>query len=191
MNRIHLLHRTFVTLNIGAMITGIGRDNFADISLNIILLFFLMLALRIKFWIDDEAYFEDVEKEKLEGGAPFYVGFALAILSWAIWLFAGFFIKNIELSALLMVATLTPSTFWIVATMVRKGAYTEQILWLFFNVFYVVGFTLLFFARADWNPFSQTPDKYIAVVLAQLILLFFLDLIVTRIIELRRRTNGK
>lgn len=149
-----------------------------------------MMALRIKFWVDDEAYFEDVEKGKLEGGVPFYFGFLLGILSWVIWLFAGFYIKDIELSSLIMAATLTPSTFWIVATMVRKGAYEEQILWLFFNVFYVIGFILVFFTRASWNPFLQTPDKYIAVVLVLLILLFFLDLIATRILEQRRRKQA-
>ena len=189
MSRIHLLHRAFVTLNIGAALTGFGRDNFSKISLNVVLLLLLMLALRIKFWVDDEAYFEDVEKGRLEAGAPFYVGFALGIVSWIIWLFAGFFSKEIETASLLMFAVLAPSTFWIVTTMVRTGAYAEQVPWLFFNVFYMVGFYLIASASAGWNPYSQSAEKFTTAVLALLIVLFFLDLIVTRILEQRRRST--
>jgi hypothetical protein len=190
MSRITLLHRAFATFNLGAMMTGLGRDNFSNITLNVILLFFLILAMRVKFWVDDEAYFDDVEKGKLEGGLPFYCGFALAMASWIVWLFAGFYIKNLEVSALLMSAALIPSTFWIVATMVRKGAYAEQVPWLFFNVFYVLGFALIFVGRRSWNPYATSLGRYYTTILILLIILFFLDLIATRVLEQRRRKVG-
>ncbi|MFZ1008152.1 MAG: hypothetical protein WAN65_15030 [Candidatus Sulfotelmatobacter sp.] len=190
MDRTKLIHRAFVALNLGALMTGLGRDNFSGITLNVLLLFFLMLALRVKFWADDEAYFEDVEKGKLEEGLPFYFGFALAMASWIVWLFAGFWVKHLETSSLLMSLALIPSTFWIVATMVSKGAYDEQVPWLFFNVFYVLGFALIFVGRSSWNPYSSAPDKYFTTILILLIVLFFLDLIATRIIEQRRRKGS-
>ena len=170
--------------------TGLSRDNFNNITLNVILLFFLVLALRVKFWVDDEAYFDDVEKGKQEGGLPFYIGFALGIASWIVWLFVGFYIKNLEVSAGLMSAALIPSTFWIVATMVRKGAYDEQVPWLFFNVFYVLGFALIFLGRRSWNPYAGTIERYYATTLILLIILFFLDLVVTRLLEQKRRKLG-
>lgn len=187
MKRIHLLHRLFVGLNVGAMLTGLGRNNFSGITLNVILLFLLMLGLRVKFWVDDEAYFEDVENRRLYRDAPFYVGFALAILSWLIWLFAGFYLKDIATSSLLMVATLVPSTFWIVATMVQRGAYDEQVPWLCFNVFYIAGFLLVFSSRLSWNPYSQNPAIFVSIALIVLIVIFCLDLIFTRILEQKRR----
>jgi len=187
MSRTTLLHRAFASLNLGAMMTGLSRDNFTNITLNVILLFFLILAMRVKFWVDDEAYFDDVEKGKLEGGLPFYIGFALGMASWIVWLFVGFYIKNIEVCAALMSAALIPSTFWIVATMVRKGAYAEQIPWLFFNVFYVLGFALIFVGKRVWNPYASAPEKYYTTILILLIVLFFLDLIATRVLEQKRR----
>jgi hypothetical protein len=190
MNRIRLLHRAFVGLNFGAMGTGLSRDNFSNITLNVIVLFFLILVMLVKFWMDDEAYFDDVESGKLEGGLPFYCGFALAMASWIIWLFAGFYIKNLEVSCLLMSAALIPSTLWIVATMVRKGAYAEQVPWLFFNVVYVLGFALIFVGRRSWNPYASSLDRNYTTILILLILLFFLDLIATRVLEQKRRKVG-
>jgi hypothetical protein len=189
MSRITVIHRAFAAFNLAAYTSGLGRENFSKITLNVVLLFALTLAMRVKFWADDEAYFEDVENGKLEGGIPFYFGFGLGLVSWTIWLFAAYNIKNIELSAFLMFWALIPSTFWIVATMIRKGAYEEQVPWLFFNVFYTLGFFLIYVGRRPWNPYSSSPDRYFTFSLILLIGLFFLDLVGTRIIEQRRRKS--
>jgi hypothetical protein len=71
--------------------------------------------------------------------------------------------------------------------MVKKGAYAEQVPWLFFNVFYFVGFMFLFARGMSWNPFVESVDNFSTVVLIILSFVFLFDLIVTRILEQRRR----
>ncbi|HEV7746733.1 MAG TPA: hypothetical protein VGO56_17180, partial [Pyrinomonadaceae bacterium] len=128
----------------------------APIDLNVILMTVLLLALRAKFWVDDEAYFEDVKTKKLPGGLPFWFGIGFAFGSWIVWCFASLYVKNIERAGILMVVVFGLSTAWIVATMVSKGAYKEQVPWLFLNVLYIVGFCLLYAGRGDWNPYRTT-----------------------------------
>jgi len=186
MNRFEQIHRCFATLNIATVLAGLAYGP-APITLNVILLTVLMILIRAKFWLDDEAYLEDVKAQKLPGGLPFSFGVFIAVISWIVWLFAALFIKNIELSSLLMLLVFLFSTFSIVAAMVSKGAYAEQVPWLFFNVLYGLSFFLLWARQATWNPFNSSPIVFATVVLLLLFGIFISDLTVTRILEQRRR----
>lgn len=186
MNRVQILHRALAAGNIAVVLTGLGLGGPDNITLNVILLFFVLVLLRIKFWIDDEQYIEDVKNKKLPGGAPYYVGIGLGVLSWLFWYLAGFFIKNIPLSSLLMAIVMGLSSLWIVAAMVRNGAYSEQVPWLFFNGFYLLGFLLLHFRNGSWNPFLSHIESFTTFVICGLGLVFLFDLVVTRILEQKR-----
>ena len=184
--RHHQIHRAFAALNIGAAFAGLAfRDTAID--LNIILLSVLFVLLRAKFWFDDEAYLEDVGRDILPGGLPFGFGMLLAVISWILWAFAGFFIKDVELCSLLMVSVFVVSTFWIVAAMVKRGAYAEQVPWLFFNCLYALGFALIYWRSQAWNPFHDRQSGFTTTVIVLLFLLFLADLGVTRILEQKRR----
>lgn len=184
--RVHQIHRAFAALNIGAVFAGMAFGN-AAIDLNIILFSVLFILVRLKFWFDDEAYLDGVAKGDLAGGLPFGVGMCLAVASWIGWAFAGFYIKDVELCGLLVVVVFAISTFWIVATMVTRGAYAEQITWLFFNCVYALGFILIYWRSEPWNPFADRPSGFTTSVLVLLFVLFLIDLGVTRIIEQKRR----
>lgn len=187
MDRILVIYRAFAVLNITALFTGLTLGGITGISLNLILLLLVMISLRVKIWLDDEAYFEDVINGKLPEGLPFNVGFAFAVISWVIWMFAALFVKRFELASLLMAFFFLPSTAWIIAAMVKKGAYAEQVPWLFFNVFYIVGFIFLFARSMSWNPFVESVDNFSTVVLIILFFVFLFDFILTRILEQHRR----
>jgi len=186
MERINQLHRALAALNLGSGFAGLAIGS-TPIGLNVILMTVLLLILRAKFWFDDEAYFEDVAAGKLPRGFSFAVGVIIAVGSWIVWTFAGFYIKDIEIASLLMVGVFVLSTFWIVAAMVVRGAYAEQVPWLFFNVLYACGFFLLFMRQRPWNPFQDRLEGYTTSILVVLVLLFAIDLGVTRILEARRR----
>jgi len=187
--RHHQVHRAFAALNLGAAFAGLAfRDT--PIELNIILLAVLFLMIRVKFWFDDEAYLEDVGQGALPGGLPFGFGMLLAVISWILWTFAGFYIKDVELFSLLMVGVFAASTFWIVAAMVKRGAYAEQVPWLFFNCLYVLGFALIYSRSQPWNPFQDQPGGFTTSVIVLLFLLFLADLSVTRILEQKRRREN-
>jgi hypothetical protein len=185
MERLDRLHQTFAGLVLAALLGGLAYGG-EQIGLNVILYFVLLLALRAKFWYDDDQYLEDVKDGNLPGGVPFIVGYILGIVSWIIWLFAGFYVKNIELSSLIMIFALVPSTFWIVAAMVKEGAYAEQIPWFFFNVFYGLGFYLLHARSAQWNPFTANLELFTSLIIGFMIIIFFIDLSLTRILEQKR-----
>lgn len=185
--RIQQVHRAFAALNIGAAFAGLSFGT-APIDLNIILLTVLFMLLRAKFWFDDEAYLDDVGRGELPEGLPFSFGMLLAVMSWIAWGFAGFYIKDLELFGLLMVVVFTISTFWIVAAMVKRGAYAEQVPWLFFNCLYILGFVLIHWRSQSWNPFNDRPSGFTTSVLVLLFLLFLTDLGVTRILEQKRRS---
>jgi hypothetical protein len=184
--RYHQIHRAFAALNIGAAFAGLTFRDTA-IELNIILLAVLFVMIRAKFWFDDEAYLEDVGREVHPGGLPFGFGMLLAVISWILWAFAGFYIKDIELCALLMVSVFVVSMLWIVAAMVKRGAYAEQVPWLFFNCLYALGFALIYWRSEPWNPFQHQQGGFTTSVIVLLFLLFLADLSVTRVLEQKRR----
>lgn len=185
--RINQLHRGFAALHLAGIFTGLAFRENIPIDLNVILLSILLISIRTKFWFDDEAYFEDVETGVRPGGLSFGFGVILAIISWIVWGFAALYIKEIEFVAILMVIIFLISTFWIVASMIEKGAYAEQIPWLAFNVFYELGFFLIFSRKQSWNPFNNSFDNYTTGVIVVLIIVFLIDFGVTRILEQRRR----
>jgi len=186
--RHHQIHRAFAAINLGMVFAGLAfRDT--PIDLNVILLAVLFIMIRAKFWFDDEAYLEDVGSGKLPGGLSFSFGMLLAVLSWIAWCFAGFYIKDVETSALILVVAFALSTFWIVASMVMRGAYAEQIPWLFFNCLYGLGFTLIYWRGRLWNPFHNQQSAFTTSVLVLLLVLFLIDLGVTRILEQKRRPS--
>jgi hypothetical protein len=185
--RHHQIHRGFATLHLAMVFAGLTfRDN-PPIDLNIILLAVLFLMIRAKFWFDDEAYLEDVASGKHPGGLAFSFGMLLAFLSWIAWCFAGLYIKDIETSSLIFVLIFALSTFWIIAAIVMRGAYPEQITWLFFNCLYGLGFLLIYWRGRQWNPFHAQQSTFTTCVLVLLLALFIADLGITRILELKRR----
>ncbi|HLP53932.1 MAG TPA: hypothetical protein VK151_02850 [Fluviicola sp.] len=183
MGRIKQLHTGIMMLHLGLIFAGFA---FGDhpITFNVISYGVVLFLLRIKFWWDDEQYFLDVENGKLEGGIAFKIGVALAVISWIIWCFVFLFIRNLELSFFLMFVFFIPSTFWIVAAMAKKGAYSEQIPWLFFNIIYMAIFLLLYF-RNEVNMFDNI-EHFTTGLLAILFLTFLFDLGITRILEAKR-----
>lgn len=185
MDRYKQVHLLFFGLVPATVFGGLAYKDI-PIDLNVILLALLIIALRTKFYLDDEAYFHDVEFGELPGGLPFVFGLATAVGSWVLWVFAAFFVKDIERSSLLMLLALVPSTVWIVAAMVKRGAYAEQVPWLCFNVFYGVGFYLIAFRGAVWNPFSSSPSAFALAVLLALLLVFLFDFILSRLLEHNR-----
>lgn len=184
-NRIELLHRIIFGGNIAILFAGLGRGPL-PVSFDVVLFLFLLLVLRVKFWFDDEQYIADVASGRLPGGLPYSFGMGLAFLSWFFWYLAGFNVKDIELSALFMTFVMGFSTVWIVAAMVKRGAYDEEIPWLFFNAFYIGGFLLLRLRSSTWNPFIHHLEAYTAAVTVGLAGTFLMDLIVTRLLESRR-----
>lgn len=188
MTRTDLVHRAFAGFTLIAVLSGLNIEE-EEISLNIILFIALLVALRVKFWFDDESYFEEVNSGKQPGGLPFGFGFVMALISWFIWIGAGYQVKNIELSSLLMIFVLLPSTIWIIAAMVKQGAYAEQIPWLFFNAFYALGFYLIYSRESDWNIFKDNLDTYTLSAIIFLLVVFFFDLVATRILEQKRKAS--
>jgi hypothetical protein len=184
--RFHQVNRAFAALNIGSVFAGIAFKETA-IDLNVLLLTVILIMMRVKFWLDDEAYLEDVDRGVHEGGLSFGVGIFLAISSWIAWAFAGLFIKDIELCSSLMLIVFVISTFWIIAAMIKRGAYAEQVPWLFFNCFYSLCFFLIIYRTATWNPFRENYENFTTGVIFALFFFFIADLALTRILEQRRR----
>jgi hypothetical protein len=182
MDRYRQVHILFLGLVPAAIIGGFTYGSL-PIGLNVFLLAFFLIALRAKFYVDDEAYFADVDSGELPGGIPFVFGIVVALISWLLWVFAGFYVKDIERSSILMILTMIPSTVWIVAAMVKRGAYAEQVPWLFFNLFYIGGFFLLATRTESWNPFHSHIEAYTTAVLASLVLVFLLDFVASRVLE--------
>jgi hypothetical protein len=182
MDRYKQIHILFLGLVPAAVLGGFTYGDL-PIEMNVILLALLLIAMRAKFFIDDEAYFDDVQRGELPGDMPYLFGVVVAVMSWVLWVFAGFFIKDVERASLLMVFTLIPSTVWIVAAMVKRGAYAEQVPWLFFNVFYGAGFFFIWSRKAGWNPFQDRADAFTTIVLIVLVFIFLLDFIASRVLE--------
>jgi hypothetical protein len=118
----------------------------------------------------------------LESVLPFFRGF-YGILAASLF-------KDIQLSAVLMAIVIGLSTVWIVAAMVRRGAYSEQVPWLFFNGFYILGFLLIHLRDRPWNPFVARIDNFTTAVILGLVLVFLFDLVATRILEQRRTAQS-
>jgi hypothetical protein len=186
MERMKVIHRAFAGANVIAVFGGLAYGN-APIDLNVILLSVVFTMLRVKMWFDDEAYLSDVEKGVFPGGLSYGFGMLLAVTSWILWGFAGFFIKDVEHASLILLIVVVVGTFWIVAAMVKRGAYAEQIPWLFFNVLYGLFFSLLYWRNGTWNIFRVHLGGFTTGVLASLILTFLMDLSITRILEQKRR----
>jgi len=182
MDRYKQIHILFLGLVPAAVIGGFTYGNL-PIELNVIILALLLIVMRAKFFIDDVAYFIDVQDGELPGGMPYVFGVVMAFMSWVLWVFAGFFVKDIEHASLLMVCALIPSTVWIVAAMVKRGAYAEQVPWLFFNIFYVAGFFLVCSRHSGWNPFRNHVDVFTTIVLVIIVFMFLFDFIASRVLE--------
>jgi hypothetical protein len=186
MERMKVIHRAFAGGNVLAVFGGLAYGN-RSIDLNVILLCVVFTLLRLKIWFDDEAYLSDVETGVLPGGLSYGFGMLLAITSWILWGFAGIFIKDVELASLILLSIVFVSTFWIVAAMVKRGAYAEQIPWLFFNILYGLFFSLIYWRNETWNIFRGHLGGFTTGVIASLIVTFLMDFSITRILEQKRR----
>jgi len=94
MNRIQILHRAIAAGNIAVVFGGLSLGGPVGITLNVLLLLFVVILLRVKFWVDDEQYIDDVKSGKLPGGTPYHFGIGVAVLSWLLWYLGGFFIQG-------------------------------------------------------------------------------------------------
>jgi hypothetical protein len=184
--RFNQLHLLFMGLNLCTVVAGLLYSG-PPLDLNVIILTVLLLLIRVKFFVDDMAYFEDVESGHLPDGLSFNVGYGLGIASWIAFTFAGAAVRYIDVASVAMLLVFGISTLWIVAAMIKQGGYEEHIPWLFFNFLYGMGFILVACRHASWNHFSSHPDAYTSVVLAFIVVLFCFDLVLTRILEQRRR----
>lgn len=188
-----MIQRAFAASNIGLLFTGLittNQDFFGTLkfgsfenNLNTIILLVFLITLRAKFWYDDEQYFKDMEKVEKDKG--FYFGYILGIFSWVIWCFASISIRNIQLSALFMSIVIFISFVWIVVTLIKEGAYREQVPWLFFNFLYISCFLLLAF-RDKINIFSMNVNAFSSFVLIVMFIILLFDISVTRILEEKR-----
>jgi hypothetical protein len=186
MERLHQIHRAFAGGNLLAAFGGLAYKE-TPIDLSVILLVVFLILLRAKFWYEDEAYLEDVAKGTLPGGLPFAFGMFMAVLSWIAWAFAGFFVKDIELCSKIMLIVLGLSTAWMVAAIVKRGSYVEQIPWLFFNCLYFLSFALLS-SRAGWA--DEVGVNINSFTVNAIICIYFVlvpDFALTRVLEQKRR----
>ena len=172
--------------NLAVVLSGLGIGGKSDITINVLLLLLVEMALRIKFWLDDEQYFEDVKQGQLAGGLFYKFGVGVGVLSWLVWYLAGFYIKDVHMSSLFMALVMAMSTLWIVASAMEGKTYAEQAPWLFFNMIYAFGFLLLSFRESSWNPFVAHLDGFTLSVTSGLLAVYLIDFIVTRVIEHKR-----
>lgn len=186
MEREHQIHRAFAALHLGLLFAGLGFSQ-GSLSFDTIVFGLFLFILRLKFWYDDEQYFSDIQSGKLIKTNKFYFGFLLGLISWIIWCFAFLFVKDIELSSLLMFYALLISTIWIFISMLHSAKYREQIPWIFFNIIYLVLFLIIFFRK---NMFENSQVEYMtrAIIILQIVI-FCIDLGITRILESKRQGN--
>jgi hypothetical protein len=135
-----------------------------------------IIALKIKFWLDDHHHFGEAVQEKL----PIrIVGFILAVFSMIFLGLAGYQIRNPIYSAELIVVSILISTAWVIVhlfeiTLDKERRVTEVYVslmrekWALINIIYC----LILAAFIGWFKPAMDPGNGIAVVALFVVLLF-------------------
>ncbi len=102
-----------------------------------------IFVLRFKMALDDHFYFGVTLMKRWQS----VVGLFIGIVSWFIYIFAGYSLSNISDSYLLLLLAMAISTIWIVITGINSGFYKEQKIWLALNAVYMGGLGFLLWSE--------------------------------------------
>ncbi|WP_376837059.1 hypothetical protein [Brevundimonas balnearis] len=104
---------------------------------------FLIFGLRVKFWIDDMDFFDDLGKGAERRDLRFRVGVLLALVSWTFFILAGVTVGRPPMSAGLLMAALSVSLVWIVVEQLGDKGYEVQLDWVWGTAGYLAGAALI------------------------------------------------
>jgi len=169
------IHSYFAAGNVGSFFGGLAIGD-QPFKADVFFFLFICVLLRVKFWIDDLEYFDNVAEGRHSAKRGFYIGLVMAILSWLPWLLAGFNDKNVPLSALFMMLVMLFSTLWVFSTWIGDHPYREQVGWGFYNIIYMVGFFLLWKQNASWFPMKDLHEYLPYAILTVMLVVFLFDL---------------
>ncbi len=130
------INNSFLVVVISALLIGLSKfDPPSRISVFTLLFALFYLALRLKTYLDDFAFFKAARLDT----PNFKVGFVLAIISWCVWALSGYMIYKSDslISLFLLGISISVSTIWIIAEGLRQGASKEQYSWIIMNALYV------------------------------------------------------
>lgn len=134
--RLSRLNDGMSALTMGAPLTGLFSGS-SEASLVSYALAFLIVTMRVKFWIDDMAFFEDPLKGGDRSDRFFRIGMTFAIASWVMFIVAGVMVRDPVVAGAWLLGALLVSTAWLVAEIVGPKSYRLQALWSASNAGYV------------------------------------------------------
>ncbi|MFC0634962.1 hypothetical protein ACFFGE_13860 [Brevundimonas balnearis] len=141
-NRLSRLNDGMSALTMAAPLTGLFEIDGA-VPLESYALAFLIFGLRVKFWIDDMDFFDDLGKGAERRDLRFRVGVLLALVSWTFFILAGVTVGRPPMSAGLLMAALSVSLVWIVVEQLGDKGYEVQLDWVWGTAGYLAGAALI------------------------------------------------
>lgn len=152
-NRLSRLNDGMSALTMGAPLTGLFGPQDAP-EPTAYGLAFLIVAVRVKFWIDDMDFFENPSKGGARSDRTFRIGMLLALASWTLFIVAGVTVHTPAASGAFLFAALLASHLWLAVELAGPKRYArtcgDERSWNLINVFY-----LLFAALLALSPFAQ------------------------------------
>ena len=140
-HRLSRLNDGMSALTMGAPLTGLFEGD-GEASMVSYGLAFLIVAMRVKFWIDDMEFFEDPTKGGARSDGWFRTGVALALASWVLFIIAGVMVRHPPVAAIWLLAALAVSSLWLLAEIRGPKSYPLQALWSASNLGYM-GFAVV------------------------------------------------
>lgn len=136
-HRLSRLNDGMSALTMGAPLTGLFEGD-GDASLVSYGLAFLIVAMRVKFWIDDMEFFEEPTKGGARSDRWFRVGVALALASWVLFIIAGITVRDPPVAAGWLLGALAVSSLWLLVEIRGPKTYPLQALWSISNLGYIL-----------------------------------------------------
>lgn len=164
-HRLSRLNDGMSALTMGAPLTGLFEGD-GEASMLSYGLAFLIVAMRVKFWIDDMEFFEDPTKGGARSDGWFRTGVALALASWVLFIIAGVMVRHPSVAAIWLLAALAVSSLWLLAEIRGPKSYPLQALWSASNLGYM-GFAALIAASpliAAWVPVPAGVLQWTAIL---------------------------
>lgn len=141
--RLSRLNDGMSALTMGAPLTGLFEGE-GEASTTSFALAFLIVAMRVKFWIDDMDFFEDPAKGGDRSDFVFRCGVALALISWVLFIVAGISVRDPAMAAVWLAAALFASTLWLALEVWGVKSYPAQAVWSWTNLGYLILCAVLF-----------------------------------------------
>ncbi|MBO9491983.1 hypothetical protein J7384_16605 [Endozoicomonas sp. G2_1] len=183
MEKLISLSWTAFTIFIGALFFGL-RDfdkSISDLDFNVYLYVVFIFLLRFKIALDDNFYFSITEMQRWQS----LCGLAIALLTWFLFVFAGYYLSTFSDSIFLLLWSLALSTFWILVIAIGDGFYSEQKVWLATNTCYITGLSTLLWLPS-LSEVSETSQHQVALTTIDVATSFVLTvLIVITIIDFK------